>query len=173
MVIKDIENILLCGLMLVKVVFLIFFVLFGVISFFVDLPPGSLVTNAVDLSFPYASVLTTNLLNGVFFGSIMALVVFLGRRKSKLKIPKYSPPTVSKFDRQIENLEDKGQKVETSQNLTQINGIGPRRALELKLAGVTTVSDLATRSPQHLSEKTGIPIVLISKWIIEANKLTK
>ena len=64
--------------MLVKVVFLIFFVLFGLVSFFVDLPTGSLVTNLVDLSFPYSSVLTTNLLNGVFFGSLMGFLVFFG-----------------------------------------------------------------------------------------------
>ena len=166
-------NILFCGLMLVKVVFLIFFVLFSLVSFFVDLPPGSLVTDVLDLSFPYSSVLTTNLLNGGFFGSIMGLVIFFVRRKSKLKIPKYSQSTVSSFDRQIEGPEDRGQKVETASDLTRINGIGPRRALELELAGVRTVSDLATRSPQHLSEKTGIPIVLISKWIIEANKLAK
>ena len=166
-------NILFCGLMLVKVVFLFFFVLFSLVSFFVDLPPGSLVTDLVDLSFPYSSVLTTNLLNGGFFGSLIGLVVFFGRRKSKSKIPKYSQPTVSRVDRQIESLGDKGQKSDTTPNLTRINGIGPRRALELEFAGVRTVSDLATRSPQHLSEKTGIPIILISKWIIEANKLTK
>ena len=99
--------------------------------------------------------------------------MFFGRRNSKLKIPKYSQPGVSRVDRQIESLRDKDEKVETSPNLTQINGIGPRRALELELAGVRTVSDLATRSPQHLSEKTGIPIVLISKWIVEANKKSK
>ena len=156
--------------MLGKVVFLIFFVLFSLVSFFLDLPPGSLVTDVLDLSFPYSSVLTTNLLNGVFFGSLMGLAVFLGRRKTKLKIPKYSPPTISGLDRQIESLGDKGQKSEIAPDLTRINGIGPRRALELELAGVRTVSDLATRSPQHLSEKTGIPIVLISKWIVEANK---
>ena len=166
-------NILFCGLMLGKVVFLIFFVLFSLVSFFVDLPPGSLVTNAVDFSFPYSSVLTTNLLNGVFFGFIMGLVIFLVRRKSKSKIPKYSQSTVSRVDRQIESLRDKGEKVEIAPDLTRIKGIGPRRALELELAGVRTVSDLATRSPQHLSEKTGIPIVLISKWIVEANKQSK
>ncbi|MBY9021799.1 MAG: hypothetical protein KGD67_12145, partial [Candidatus Lokiarchaeota archaeon] len=114
-------NILFCGLMLGKVVFLIFFVLFSLVSFFVDLPPGSLVTNAVDFSFPYSSVLTTNLLNGVFFGSLIGLVVFFGRRKSKLKIQKYSPLTVSRVDRQIESLGDKGEKSETPLNLTQIN----------------------------------------------------
>ena len=159
--------------MLGKVVFLIFFVLFSLVSFLLDLPPGSLVTDVLDLSFPYSSVLTTNLLNGVFFGSLMGLAVFLVRRKSKLKIPKYSQTTVSRVDHQIEGPEDRSQKVEIAPDLTRINGIGPRRALELELAGVRTVSDLATRSPQHLSEKTGIQIVLISKWIVEANKLTK
>ena len=55
--------------------------------------------------------------------------------------------------------------------MTEIKGIGPQRALELELAGVKTISDLAKRSPKHLAEKTGIPITQISKWIIEANKL--
>ena len=57
--------------------------------------------------------------------------------------------------------------------LTEIKGIGSKRALELKDAGITTISDLAKRSAQHLAEKTGIPITQISNWIIEANKLTK
>ena len=57
--------------------------------------------------------------------------------------------------------------------LTEIKGIGSKRALELEDAGITTISDLAKRSPQHLAEKTGIPITQISNWIIEANKLTK
>jgi predicted flap endonuclease-1-like 5' DNA nuclease len=64
-------------------------------------------------------------------------------------------------------------KLDASSNLTQIKGIGPKSAIELELAGVTTIADLAKRSPQHLAEKTGIPITRISKWIVEANKLTK
>ena len=58
-------------------------------------------------------------------------------------------------------------------NLTKIRGAGPKRALELELAGVKSVSDLAKRSPKKLAEKTGIPITQISKWINEANKHTK
>lgn len=62
---------------------------------------------------------------------------------------------------------------ESISNLREIKGIGSKRAKELELAGVKTASDLAKRSPKHLSEKTGISITQISKWIIEANKLTK
>jgi len=143
------------------------------LSFFIELPPGTLVTDTVNSSLPYSNLLTTNLLNGVFFGSIIALAVFLARRKTQPKIHKYSPRTTSSLDYEIENLLSKDQKSETGPNLTEIKGIGPKRAIELELAGVKTISDLAKRSPKHLAEKTGIPITQISKWIIEANKLTK
>ena len=159
--------------MLVKTVFLIFLILFSFLSFFIELPPGTLVTDTVNLSLPYSTLLTTNLLNGFFFGSIIGLAVFLARRNTKPKIPKYSPTTTSSLDYEIQNLLRKDQKSETGSNLTEIKGIGPKRAIELELAGVKTISDLANRSPKHLAKKTDIPITQISKWIIEANKLTK
>jgi predicted flap endonuclease-1-like 5' DNA nuclease len=159
--------------MLVKAVFLTFLILFSLLSFFIDLPPGTLVTDTMNLSFPYSTLLTTNLLNGIFFGSIIGLAIFLARKNTKPKIPKYSPPTTSSLDYEIENLLSKDQKSETVSNLTEIKGIGTKRAEELELAGVKTISDLAKRSPKHLAEKTDIPITQISKWIIEANKLTK
>jgi predicted flap endonuclease-1-like 5' DNA nuclease len=73
----------------------------------------------------------------------------------------------------MKELRKEDLKINISSNLTQIKGIGPKSAMELELAGVTTIADLAKRSPQHLAEKTGISITLISKWIVEANKLTK
>ena len=82
-------NILLVDLMLVKAVFLIFLILFSLLSFFIDLPPGSLVTDSANLTLPYFNLLTNNLLNGIFYGSIIGLVVFLVRRYAKSKSPKY------------------------------------------------------------------------------------
>ena len=70
-------------------------------------------------------------------------------------------------------IEVQFQGIVSTSNLTEIKGIGLKRAEELELAGIKTVTDLAKRSPQHLAEKTGIPITQISNWIIEANKLTK
>jgi predicted flap endonuclease-1-like 5' DNA nuclease len=70
-------------------------------------------------------------------------------------------------------LIDPVQESETTSNLIEIKGIGSKRAKELEIAGVKTISDLAKCSSAHLSEKTGIPISQISNWIIESNKLTK
>ncbi len=159
--------------MLAKAVFLAFLILFSLLSFFIDLPPGTLVTDTVNLSIPYSTLLTTNLMNGIFFGTIIGLPIFLARRNTKPKIPKYSPPTTSSFEYEIENLLSKDQKPKNVSNLTEIKGIGNKRAEELQLAGVKTISDLAKRSPKYLAEKTNIPITQISKWIIDANKLTK
>ena len=70
-------------------------------------------------------------------------------------------------------LLDSVQNSESRPNLTEINGIGSKRAEELEYAGVKTISDLAKCSPQQLAEATGIPITQISNWIIEADNLTK
>ena len=70
-------------------------------------------------------------------------------------------------------IEAQFQGIAITSNLIEIKGIGLKRAEELELAGIRTVTDLAKRSPQHLAEKTGIPITQISNWIIGANKLTK
>ena len=54
--------------------------------------------------------------------------------------------------------------------LTEIKGIGSKRAKELKAVGVNTVSDLATASAKDLSQKTGISEKTISRWITQANR---
>ena len=77
------------------------------------------------------------------------------------------------FDDETESLGSKDQKVETIPNLTEIKGVGPKRASELERAGVKTISDLANQSPKHLAEKIGLPIKQISKWIQEAKKQNK
>ena len=156
--------------MLTKALFAIALILFSTLSFFVDLPPGTFVTDLTNFSSTQYTFLTNNLLNGIVYGTIIALAAFLARRDIKPKSPKYSSyetRKISSLDNDIEKLLGK------ESNLTEIEGIGPKRALELEIAGVKTVSDLAKRSPKHLAEKTGIPITQISKWIIEANKLTK
>ena len=77
------------------------------------------------------------------------------------------------LDIETESLGSEDQKSEKGPNLTEIQGVGPKRALELERAGVKSVSDLANQSSKHLAEKTGLPIKRISKWIKEANKQNK
>ena len=163
-------NILFVDLTLVKAVFVVFLIVFCLFSFFVDLPPGIWVTNTLDFAFPYFYLLSNNLVNGLFFGSIIGLGVFVAKRKTRTKISKRVPLEKSSFDYEAKDLLSKDQKFETESSLTVIKGIGPKRALDLEFAGVKTISDLAKRSPKHLAKKTGIPITQISKWIIEANK---
>ena len=55
--------------------------------------------------------------------------------------------------------------------LTEIKGIGPKKAEELKAVGVNTVLDLAKSSAKDLSQKTGIPEKTISRWIVQANRI--
>ena len=156
--------------MLLKAVFLIFLVIFSIISSLIDLPPGVIVTETLDLSMPY-SFFSNNLFNGIFFATIIGFITYGISRKTKPS-SNYTSKTYS-IDREIKELNREEQKINISSNLTQIKGIGPKNAMDLELAGVTTIADLAKRSPQHLAEKTGISIILISKWIVEANKLTK
>ena len=156
--------------MLVKMLFTIALILFITLSFFVDLPPGTFITDLTNFSSAQYTFLTNNLLNGIVYGTIIALAAFLARRNIKPKSPKYSSYETTKISSLVNDIE---KLVGKESNLTEIEGIGPKRALELELAGVKTISDLAKRSPKHLAKKTGMPITQISKWIIEANKLTK
>jgi len=156
--------------MLVKALFAIVLIIFVALSFFVDLPPGTFVTNLLNFSSTQYTILTNNLLNGIVYGTIIALAAFLARRNIKPKSREYSSYETRKsssLDSDVEKLLGKESK------LTELEGIGPKRAFELELAGVQTISDLAKRSPKHLAKKTGIPITQISKWIIEANKHTE
>ena len=152
--------------MLLKAIFFVGLILFAIVSSFVSLPPGTQVTELLNLAFPFSNLLTNNVLNGVFFGALISLVAFLIKRNRN-----YTPPRpITTLDYQ-ETLLNNDIKVDEISELTQIKGVGKKRALDLELAGVNSISDLAKRSPQHLSEKTGIPITQISKWIIEANKI--
>jgi len=65
-----------------------------------------------------------------------------------------------------EEVKEAKQEIE----LTEIKGIGPRKAKELKAVGVNTVLDLAKSSAKDLSQKTGIPEKTISRWIARANR---
>ena len=55
-------------------------------------------------------------------------------------------------------------------DLSEIDGIGLKRAEVLALAGVKTVSDLANVSVSVLSSKTGISQKLLQKWITQTKK---
>jgi len=66
----------------------------------------------------------------------------------------------------VEALEE----VPRSPILTDIKGIGPRRAERLIAAGIKTVEDLIKASPEAISAKTGIPEKTVQKLIEYAKR---
>jgi len=158
--------------MIGAVVFVISFVLFTLISLAVDLPPGIWAHDWFNIPASEYSSLINGIVNGVVYAVIIWLVFSLAKMGRK-KEPRVKPSLLEKeVTALLEEVEVKEPKEsEPLRDLTEIQGIGPRRAEELRAAGVKTVSDLAKRSAKNLSEKTGIPIKNISKWIVQANEM--
>ena len=158
--------------MIGAVVFVIVFVLGTLISIVIDLPPGMYVHDWFNIPASEFSYLINAVVNGVIYGFIVWLVFSLakmGRKKEPRVKPSLLEKEVAALLEEVEVKEPK--ESEPLRDLTEIQGIGPRRAEELRAAGVKTVSDLAKRSAKNLSEKTGIPIKNISKWIVQANEM--
>ena len=163
--------------MIGKALFVIVLILLFLASFFVDLPPGTLITQWLNVSSIDFILITNNLLNGFFYGGIMGIIIFLlksGERSKKRRFKSYSMRGYSDLDKDVERLlryTNDSQESNVVGDLMEINGIGKKRARDLMFAGVRSVSDLSKRSPKHLSRKTGIPLKTVSKWIISANKI--
>ena len=66
---------------------------------------------------------------------------------------------------------DKVLDLKSTLDLTDIKGIGSKRAEALSLAGVKSVSNLSDSSVYSLSSKTGISEKLLVKWIQKAKDL--
>jgi len=57
--------------------------------------------------------------------------------------------------------------------LTQVKGIGEKRALQLKALGINSVVDLSKASAQSVAKKLKISPKIVSKWIDSAKELVK
>lgn len=70
-------------------------------------------------------------------------------------------------------VDDKVLELKNSMDLTEIKGIGSKRAEILTLSGVKNISDLANSSVFVLSSKTGISEKFLLRWIKQAKKLLR
>jgi hypothetical protein len=68
---------------------------------------------------------------------------------------------------------DKVFDLKNALDLTEIKGIGPKRAEILALSGVNNVSDLAKSSVFALSSKSGISEKFLLQWIKQAKELLR
>jgi predicted flap endonuclease-1-like 5' DNA nuclease len=57
--------------------------------------------------------------------------------------------------------------------LTQVKGIGEKRATQLKAIGINSVNDLAKTSAEDIAEKLQISLKITKKWIDSAKTLVK
>jgi predicted flap endonuclease-1-like 5' DNA nuclease len=57
--------------------------------------------------------------------------------------------------------------------LTQVKGIGEKRAIQLNTLGIKTVNDLANESAANISKKLKISPKITRKWKASAKKLLK
>ena len=57
--------------------------------------------------------------------------------------------------------------------LTQVKGIGEKRATQLKALGISSVEDLAKASAEDIAKKSQISSKITKKWIASAKKLVK
>jgi len=143
-------------------VFVIFFVLFTLISLAVDLPPGIWLHDWFNITeTEYAS-----LINGIVNGAVYGVIIWLAFSLAKMALGRRKESVEAAL---LEEALEEASKFLIG--LTEIRGIGPKRAEELKAAGVNIISDLATSSAKDLSQKTGISERIISRWIEQAKEM--
>jgi predicted flap endonuclease-1-like 5' DNA nuclease len=61
----------------------------------------------------------------------------------------------------------------TTMDLTQVKGIGEKRATQLKALGINSVDDLSKASAKALAKKLKISPKIVQKWVASAKKLVK
>jgi predicted flap endonuclease-1-like 5' DNA nuclease len=58
-------------------------------------------------------------------------------------------------------------------DLTQVKGIGEKRAMQLKALGIDSVDELANASAKNIAEKLKVSPKIVDKWIDNAKELVK
>jgi DNA-directed RNA polymerase subunit L len=56
-------------------------------------------------------------------------------------------------------------------SIRKVKGVGPKTADQLESVGIITASQLLLTTPEKLSERTGIAVKLLSKYMLEAKKM--
>jgi len=81
-----------------------------------------------------------------------------------------TPPTVPEVVKE-ETVETAVEVTPPKMELTEVKGIGEKRAEQLKALGISSVEDLARASARDLAEKLKISPKITGRWIENAKKL--
>jgi predicted flap endonuclease-1-like 5' DNA nuclease len=66
-----------------------------------------------------------------------------------------------------------GQGKVSSLQITEVKGIGEKRAAQLRSLGINTIQDLANVAPAEIAGKLGVSQKLVEKWVERAKELSK
>ena len=92
-------------------------------------------------------------------------------------IPQTQPPTTVEAPKIEKAAVKKAPKVTTpgtaTIELTQVKGIGEKRAMQLKALGINSADDLHKASAKTVAKKLKISPKAVSKWIASAKELIK
>lgn len=114
---------------------------------------------------------TTVVLGFLFIGLGYVLRPKITTTTTETQQPPTPPTTVTETSTVMEKAEV---SVETPTiELTQVKGIGPKRAEQLKSLGINSVKDLAEASAKNLAGKLEISPKITRRWIENAKKLVK
>ena len=155
------------------VVFIIFFVLFLLISLAgIFLPPGNWILNEfvpeIFKADPIYAQIAEGIINGVIYGLIIWIIFSVAiNLYNQMRGPKEVVVKVKKSTAKKESLP-------RSARIEDIEGIGPAYAKKLKDEGIKNTDDLleagsTKKGRKELAKKTGITERLILEWVNKAD----
>ncbi len=86
-----------------------------------------------------------------------------------LQVKKSAKPAEAVSDIKVRKKRNK--EVKTISNLTQLQGIGEKRAQQLRNLGIDSIEKLAKADPKEISENLRVSEKLVSKWISDAKQM--
>jgi predicted flap endonuclease-1-like 5' DNA nuclease len=93
-------------------------------------------------------------------------------KATTIETPPPTPPTVTEVVEE-EKTETAIEAAPTVVELTEVKGIGEKRAKQLKALGINSVEDLAKASAKDLAVKLKISPKITGKWVRNAKKLVE
>jgi len=143
---------------------IIFFILTGIAA-------------AIDLSYPEKQL---SMVATVTLGLLFAGLGYTQRPKPKAITVETPPhaPQVSTLTQHVETAKEEKvepivETISSIAELTQVKGIGEKRANQLKALGINNIEDLAKASAEDLAGKLKISPKITGKWIKNAEQLLK
>jgi predicted flap endonuclease-1-like 5' DNA nuclease len=169
------------------------FAVLGVTVVGFSLPPGDMIFNLLGIPEITYSILgfsgqlfVHGIISGIFWGTIMLMVYYLGYRANKRERvidlteqtsgPKPYPVSLKSHSVRKSSIKKRKTYVPLDQSIETIEGIGPRYGSRLRSLGIVVVEDLLTMGStrtgrRFLADKVNVSPMTIHKWVNKADFL--